>query len=163
MESPDTPGWFTPATTLGTLRILSVLAVLNLLWQFISAGEILAGGHHDEAWVDPHGVGAIVLHVLTGLTALAAGAYWYASRGRLWPTVTSVVVFVLTFVQAYFGDDRFLSVHIPGALVVTIGIVTVAAWSFTGARRRPDNGLAAADRPAVGRPGGDEADKQAGR
>jgi hypothetical protein len=139
--------------------------VVNLLWQFISAGQILAGGHHHEAWVDPHGVGAIVLHVLTGLTALAAGAHWYASRGRVWPTVTSVVVFVLTFVQAYFGDDRFLAVHIPGALVITAGIVTLTVWSFTAAGRRPDHGLldAEAERPGVGRPGGGEADDQAGR
>lgn len=118
-----------PTWTLTTLRVLAVLAVVNLVWQFISAGEILAGGHHHEEWVDPHGVGAIVLHVVTGLVALAAGAHWYASRDRHWPTVVSVVVFVLTFVQAYVGDDRFLLIHIPGALVVTIGIVTVAAWS----------------------------------
>jgi hypothetical protein len=132
------PIGLSPATTLRALRILSVLAMVNLVWQFVSAGQILAGGRHHEPWVTPHGIGAIILHVLTGLTALAAGAHWYATRERVWPAVTSVVVFVLTFVQAYLGDNLTLAIHIPGALVVTAGIVAVTAWSFTAAvRGRP--------------------------
>lgn len=129
------PVGLSPATALRALRILSVVAVVNLVWQFVSAGQILAGGHHHEPWVTPHGIGATALHVVTGLTALAAGAHWYATRDRPWLAVTSVVVFVLTFVQAYFGDNRTLAIHIPAALVVTAGIATVTVWSFTAAER----------------------------
>lgn len=131
-----------PVTMLRALRVLSALAVVELLWQFFSAGLILAGGQQHDGWVDPHGIGAIVLHLITGLMALAAVAHWYVTRGRRWPAVTAVIVFLLTFVQAAFGDDDFLFIHIPGALVVTTGIVTVTAWAFTAGR------VSRADTPA---------------
>lgn len=76
-----------------------------------------------------------MLHVLTGLAAVAAGALWYLDRGPVWPTVLAVVVFVLSFVQAQFGGRSTLAVHIPGAIILTIGAVWLMAWSFTGASR----------------------------
>lgn len=129
------PSGLSPAIALRALRVASALAVADLLWQFFSAGLILAGGHQHDSWVDPHGIGAIFLHIITGVMALAAAGYWYVTRGRRWPAVTAAVVFLLTFVQAAVGDDSILFVHIPGAMVVTAGIVTVAVWSFVVAGR----------------------------
>ena len=48
----------------------------------------------------------------------------------------AVVVFVLSFVQAYYGDHTNLKIHVPGAMVLTVGIVWITAWSFTRAVRR---------------------------
>ena len=128
--APTTAGSATPSTLRG-LQVFAALAVLNLVFQFITAGELFPRGGPEE-W---HSWGAIVLHVLTGLTAIAAGLHWRATRGPVWPTVLAVVVFVLTFVQAYDGDRDTLWIHIPGAVVLTIGSVWVLAWSFTSAAR----------------------------
>lgn len=109
------------------LRVTTVIAVLNLAWQFVTAGEILPNGGPLLA---AHAVGAIVLHVTTGLAALAAIAHWRLARGPLWPSVLAVVVFVLSFVQAYVGDYGPLAVHVPGAIVLTVGAVWLTAWAW---------------------------------
>ena len=113
---------------LTTVRVLAVLTVVNLLWQFVTAGELFPRGGPEEL----HSAGAILLHVLSGLTAIAALAYWRLRGAPLWPGVLAAVVFVLTFVQAYFGDRSTLYIHVPGAMILTLGAVWVAAWSFSG-------------------------------
>jgi hypothetical protein len=118
---------------LRTVQVLALLAVLNLVCQYVTAGQILPRGGPA---IGLHATGAIVLHVVTGVLALAAILYGRAERGPWWPAVLAVVVFVLSFVQAYFGDEGNLEVHVPGALVLTVGIVWLAAWSFTRAVRR---------------------------
>lgn len=116
-----------PATTLRALQVLAVLSVLSLAFQFVTAGQLFPDGGPEEV----HATGAIALHVLTGLTALAAGAHWYLTRGPVWPAGLAAAVFVLTFVQAYLGGRSTLAFHVPGALVLTIGVVWVTAWSFS--------------------------------
>jgi uncharacterized membrane protein YhaH (DUF805 family) len=81
-------------------------------------------------------VGAVVLHVLTGLLTIATTVPWRTAGVPLWPAVLAAVVFVLTFVQAYLGDDGTPYIHVPGALVLSAGSVWLAIWSFTpGAAR----------------------------
>jgi hypothetical protein len=114
---------------LTTVRVLAVLTVVNLLWQFVTAGQLFPRGGPAEL----HSAGALVLHVLSGLTAIAALAYWRLRGAPLWPGVLAAVVFVLSFVQAYYGDRSTLYIHVPGAMILTIGAVWVAAWSLTRA------------------------------
>jgi hypothetical protein len=71
-----------------------------------------------------------VLHVVSGLTMIAAVLVWRGGAA-LWPAVVAALVFVLSFVQASLGDGATLYLHVPGALVLTIGAVLVAGWSFT--------------------------------
>lgn len=113
-------------TSLRALQILTVLSVLTLCWQFITAGQLFPRGGP----LDLHAAGAIVLHLLTGLTALAAFWHRRTTGGPTWPTVLAAVVFVLSFVQAYYGDRGTLEVHIPGALVLTIATVWLTSWTF---------------------------------
>ena len=72
-----------------------------------------------------------MLHVLSGLTMIVAVLVWRGGAA-LWPAVLALVVFALTFVQAYLGGNGPISVHVPGAMVLTVGAVVVAGWSFTG-------------------------------
>ena len=116
----------TPAL-LTALRVVASLTVLALLWQFVTAGPLVEGSQS----ADTHATGAIVLHVLSGLTLIVAVLVWRGGAA-LWPAVLALVVFVLTFVQAYLGSNGPISVHVPGAMVLTVGAVVVAAWSFTG-------------------------------
>ncbi len=118
-------------TVLRGLQVTAGLTVANLAYQFVTAGQLFPEG----ASVELHAAGAIVLHVLSGLAAIAAFLLWRSSGGALWPTVLAAVVFVLTFVQASTGNYEELWIHVPGALVLTVGSVWVAAWSFSGSAR----------------------------
>jgi len=122
-----------PGAVLAALRVTATLTVLVLLWQFVTAGGFVGrpGGGTAEGL---HATGAIVLHVASGLAMIAAALLWRAGAA-LWPTVVAAVVFVLTFVQAYVGSHGPLAVHVPGAMVLTIGAVLVAAWSFAPSAR----------------------------
>jgi hypothetical protein len=121
-----------PAPRIGgalqALRITAVLATLNVLYQAATAGQILMQSETAEEW---HGGGAIALHVLTGLMTVAAFLHMRASRGPWWPTAVSAVVFAATFVEASYGHGDSLWIHVPLALVLTIGTVWVTAWAFT--------------------------------
>src|SRR5690242_20932570 len=106
-----------PATA---LRVLSVLTVLSLAWQFVTAGQLFPRGGPEEL----HAGGAIALHVLSGLTAVAAVLLWRRGGAPVWLAGLAVVVFVLTFVQAAVGGRETLWIHVPGAIVLTVG----ATW-----------------------------------
>lgn len=116
---------------LRTLQVAAVLAVLTLAWQFATAGRLFVRGGPQEL----HAAGAIAVHVLTGVVALAAIAYFRPLGGPLWPAVLSVLVFAASFVEAAYGARDALAVHVPGAMVLTVGAVWVAAWSFVHVRR----------------------------
>jgi O-antigen/teichoic acid export membrane protein len=116
---------------LRAVQVLAVLSVLNLVCQYVTAGQLFPRGGP----LGVHATGAIVLHVVTGLLTVAAVLYARADRGPWWPAAVAAVVFVLSFVQAYFGEHTNLAIHVPGALVLTVGIVWVTAWSFTRVRR----------------------------
>lgn len=117
----------TSSSTLRSLQISAVLAVLSLAWQFVTAGQLFPQGGSVEL----HSAGAIVLHVLTGVVTIAAGLHWRRTSGPVWPTVLAAVVFVLTFVQAYTGGYDTLWIHIPGAMVLTVGSVWLTVWAFS--------------------------------
>ena len=121
----------TGTTTLRAVQALAVLSVLTLLFQFVTAGQLF--GPDGEGIEDVHGTGAIVLHVLTGLLTIALVLHQRATRGPSWPAVLSAVVFVLSFVQASFGGGQTLYLHVPGAMILTIGSVWLLAWSFSRA------------------------------
>ena len=109
------------------LRIAAALAVVAVLVQGITAGTMVSGGDALAA----HGTGAIVLHVLTGLTAIAAFLRWRATGGPVWPVALAGVVFVFTFLQAYLGKGPTIWAHVPGAAVLMLGSALVAAWAFS--------------------------------
>ena len=114
-----------PVSTLRPVQAAAALSVLVLLWQFLSAGRILVG----EDAIGGHGAGAIALHATTGL--LLAATVLLGRRTRVWwPAALAAAVFVLTFVQAALGSSGSITTHVPLALVVTVGVVWLAAWSF---------------------------------
>ena len=114
------------------LQVTAVLTVVSLAFQFVTAGRLLPDGGPEGL----HATGAVALHVLSGLAALAA--VLLRRRGAV-PTrtaVLAVVVFVLTFVQAATGGRSTLWVHVPGAMVLTVGAAWLAVWTVSrGARR----------------------------
>jgi hypothetical protein len=109
------------------LQVTAVLTVLSVAFQYVTAGQLFPRGGPEEL----HAGGAIVLHVLSGLTAIAAVLLWRRGAASVRLAVLAGVVFVLTFVQAATGGRDTLWIHVPGAMVVTVGAVWVAVWSFS--------------------------------
>ena len=130
--TPDTTPGSSAQRPLVALRVLAVLSTVELLYQFATAGRILMQSEEAVEW---HGGGAIALHVLTGLLTLAAVWYARVTRGPWWPAAVSGVVFAASFVEASLGHEESLWIHVPLALVLTVGIVWVTAWSFTSGAR----------------------------
>jgi hypothetical protein len=135
-EKHAAPGSRTSASIiLPVLRTVAVLAVLSILWQGYSASNVIVTG---DAALGPHEIGAVVAHVATGLLALCTALLWWTSRGPVWPTALSAVVFVATFVEASLGHGRTLWIHVPLALLITMGTVAVVYRAFAhSARPRP--------------------------
>jgi hypothetical protein len=129
MARSETPGTAS-GTTLQVLRIAALASVLALLWQFVTAGQIVSGNDLKGL----HGAGAAALHVTTGVTVVAAFLHWRRTRSDVAVLVGAAVVFLLTFVQAGLGGTRVLEAHVPGALVVTVGVVWLAVWALRAAR-----------------------------
>jgi hypothetical protein len=121
------------STTLRLLQVPAVLSVLALVFQFVTAGQILSD---NQAATALHGTGAIAVHVVFGLTMVAAAVHWRLHHMPWWPTVLAAVMFVLSFVQAKLGDAGILWAHVPGAIVLTIGVVWLAAWTFSRSAHR---------------------------
>jgi hypothetical protein len=120
-----------PARLTIAVQVFATLTLLNELYQFVTAGRLFPQGGPEKA----HAAGAVPLHVLSGLTVLAVVLRYRAVRGRLWPIVLAALVFVATFVQAATGGRDHLAVHVPGAMVLTVGSAWLAAWAFLRAPR----------------------------
>lgn len=103
------------------LRVFAGLAVLVVLWQFVTAGQLLP--KESSGALTAHQAGAIVLHVTSGLAAVAAVLLWRRGAVGIRLAALAVVVFAFTFVQAALGGYQTLYVHVPGAMLLTTGVV----------------------------------------
>lgn len=111
-------------------QVFSVLTALVVLNQFITAGQLFPNGGPYEL----HAAGAIVLHVVSGLAVIAAFVLWRTSGMTTRAAALPVVVFVFTFIQAATGGYDNLAVHVPGAMILTAGVI----WQLVNAlRSRP--------------------------
>jgi hypothetical protein len=116
-------------STLQLLRIAALASVVALLWQFVTAGQLVSSGDLGVL----HAIGAGALHVTTGVTLIAAFLHWRRTRADQPVLVVAAIVFALTFVQAALGGAGNLAAHVPGALIVTVGVV----WLSVRALRAP--------------------------
>jgi hypothetical protein len=118
------------------LRAAAALAVLAIVWQGATASDILM---RTRTSLELHQAGAIVVHVLTGVAALAAVALWRLARSALTLAVLGVLVFAASFLQAALGDDETMWAHVPGALLLMLGsaALLVLAWRPQLVQARP--------------------------
>jgi hypothetical protein len=105
----------------------SILVALEVLWQFVTAGQLFPQGGPGAL----HAGGAIVLHVLSGLAVVSAFLLWRTGVLTVAGLALPVVVFALTFVQAALGGYDSLAYHIPGAMILTSGVI----WQLVTALR----------------------------
>ena len=125
-ETRTTPTRTTSSGLVRAFQVLAGLAVVNVLYQFVTAGQLFPNGGPAEA----HGTGAIVLHVVSGLAAVVAVLLWRQQQLGVRALVLAVVVFAYTFLQAYWGGYSSLWIHVPGAMLLTVGVVWVLFTSL---------------------------------
>lgn len=123
----------TPTTTplVRVLQVLAALSVVNVLVQYLTAGQLFPSGGPQEL----HAAGAIVLHVISGLAAVVAVVLWRQAIVRLRLAVLAVAVFGYTFIQAAIGGYDTLYMHVPGAMLLTAGVVWLLIWTLRPTRR----------------------------
>lgn len=117
-------------TLLITARIAALLNLAALSVLFISAGQLV---QHTQG-LDLHGLGAIALHVFTGLLALALVIRAVLTRTGGWPAAGAGALFAMTFVQASLGSYLTLDAHIAGSLVAAVLCTWLSVWTFTPQR-----------------------------
>lgn len=115
-----------PTALVRVLQVATVLTVLTVLLQFVTAGQLFPEGGPEEL----HAGGAIALHVFSGVAALAAVVLWRQQHTTTALPVLAVVVFLATIVQAAIGGRETLWIHIPGAMVLTAGVIVLLVRVF---------------------------------
>lgn len=105
------------------------LGALGLL--FVSAGFYI----QDFRGLDVHGLGALALHVTSGVLTVALLLLAKAAKTGLVPTLLAVATFGLSFLQAAIGSSMTLAWHVGGALLLTVMLTWVTAWAFSSRRR----------------------------
>ena len=127
--TPDSRTAVTPLAR--AFQAFCALALLTVLYQFVTAGQLLPQGGPAEL----HGGGAIALHVFSGLAALTAVLLRRRGHTGSGVAVLAVLVFLATFVQAALGGYDSLAVHIPGAMLLTVGVVWLLLASLRNSLR----------------------------
>ncbi|MBO0596305.1 hypothetical protein I2485_13915 [Nesterenkonia sp. E16_7] len=105
------------------------LGALGLL--FVSAGLYI----QDFRGLDIHGLGAIGLHVTSGVLAVALLLMVKVAKTGLVPALLAAATFGLSFLQAAVGGSMTLMWHVSGALLLTVMLTWVTAWAFSSRRR----------------------------
>ncbi len=121
----------TPSPLLRALQVFAGLAVLDVLFQFITAGQLLTSRGPAEA----HAAGAIALHVLSGVAAICAFFLWRKNQVGGGLLGLAVAVFVFGFIQAAIGGYDSLYLHVPGAMLLTGGVVWLLVATLRPQRR----------------------------
>ncbi|WP_375430667.1 hypothetical protein [uncultured Friedmanniella sp.] len=120
-----------PSPLLRVLQVFAALAVLDVLFQFVTAGQLFPSGGPDGL----HAAGAIALHVVSGIAAIAAVLLWRQGRTTIGVAALAVVVFGYGFVQAAIGGYDTLYIHVPGAMLLTAGVVWLLLAALRGRAR----------------------------
>jgi hypothetical protein len=117
------------------LRIVITLQVAAILFQAVTAGQLLDG---TDSMKDVHGTGAGIVHLTGVVQVILAILWWRPGRGAGWPALVSVLLAVLGFAQSAVGGNHNLAVHVPlGVSMMGLSIaILVWAW-LPGSAARP--------------------------
>ncbi len=124
---PDTRAGTGPRITLWLLRLGVVLHLLAAVGQPLFAGLYL-GGDFDALGM--HELNAQIVNFLALLLIPVTLVYWLVGKGRGWPVLAVLGLFIAEVVQIDTGYTRSLGMHIPlGVGVVTVAVL-LAIWVF---------------------------------
>lgn len=124
-----------PRITLWLLRVLVTVHMLAVCIQPVLAGLYLSGDFDALAL---HATNASILTSLSLLQLIGAVLFWLAGRGRWWPALCAVVLFVAETLQIGYGYSRVLYLHIPLGVVIVCGsvLLTIGIWCSAARQAR---------------------------
>lgn len=134
---------FPPQKILIAVRVFALINLAILVVLFVSAGLLV----RDSSGLDVHGIGAIGLHIASGLLAVSLVCNTWFNKTGVVPAVLSVILFGLTFLQATLGTLMTVPFHVAGALVLTVMATWLTAWTFSS--KLPTNKSGTHDHPTV--------------
>lgn len=112
-------------------RIVASLTVIVVIGSFTTAGLLMQG---DDV-VEVHGAAAIALHVFSGVLCVCLAGFAMQARRHWWAVGVAFLLFAYSFLQAYWGEDESLALHVPGAFLISAAIVGLTVWLFVVGRR----------------------------
>ncbi|MFD1543290.1 hypothetical protein [Nonomuraea guangzhouensis] len=110
---------------LTAFKIITVLNTLSVLFQAVTAGQLLSG-----ASAGLHGLGAGAVHLLGLAQLVAAVLVWRPGRGAGWPAVVGLAILLLGFVQSAVGGSGVMTVHVPLGMAVFGLSVWLLVWAW---------------------------------
>ncbi|MGC4941030.1 hypothetical protein [Kribbella sp. DT2] len=116
-----------PRVTLWILRITLLLHAVLVIAQPILAGYFLSG---EADAIDIHGPIGSTLFMFAALQFVAAVLYWRPGRGRLWPALVTIGLFLAEITQMVFGYLQNFAVHVPLGTAIVVTVVLMTVWSF---------------------------------
>ncbi|MFF5290637.1 hypothetical protein [Paractinoplanes globisporus] len=113
------------------LRITASVAALLLFDQAVYAGQFLAGTFPA---LHTHRENATFAGIAVLVAGAAAALVRWPGRGPVWPLFAFLGLFGLIAAQIALGFLRILALHIPLGVLIILGGLLLAAWSW---RYRP--------------------------
>lgn len=103
----------------------ALLHVCALLTQAVLAGQFLGGNYHGLPWHET--VGTVVIGQITILQLSVAIILWWPARGPAWPTLSTLALFAVEYVQIDLGFSDQLEVHVPLGVGIVVGSLAILA------------------------------------
>ncbi|MEU5946729.1 hypothetical protein ABZ793_14350 [Micromonospora sp. NPDC047465] len=128
-----TPGAARSRSWLFFRAITTCVAVL-ILGQAALAGGFLSG-HYDA--LAAHGLNGGLLALALLAQCITAVVWWRSSRGPSWPVRTSLIQLLIAGALIPLGEQRVLTVHVPLAVGLTVGVALLLVKSWGAAPTRP--------------------------
>ena len=96
--------------------VLAGLTLLNVVFQFVTAGAFIGGLGNDGDWLDPHGGGSIGIHLFPLLMIIVAAVGKLGRDALLY----AVAVLVLGMIQVAITETGIAFLHPLNALIIFV-------------------------------------------
>jgi hypothetical protein len=122
-----------PRASLWVLRVVAVVHAAAVVAQPVLAGRYLGGDFGALTW---HRVDGSLLPLATMVQFAAALAY-FVGRGRGWPVLFSVVLFLAEGIQIGMGYSHELAIHLPLGVGIVLAQILFTVWLFRPGAAQP--------------------------
>jgi hypothetical protein len=111
------------------MRAATTSVAVLVIAQAALAGGFLSGNYEALAVHEVNG-GLVVLALLVQLAT--AVVLWRKGEAPSWPVRTSAIQLAIAGALIPLGQLRVLTVHVPLAVGLTVGVALMVVWSWRG-------------------------------